>query len=114
MNLAHMVAAAKMKVDLNPLEKATEPLWKQIKVLFSEHHFLTIVCAFFVLMLTLSCYRFLKSISPALVALICLLVLGILLMHWTATRTEPAFMTPFIDWLAPFFPTTPTPASPQR
>lgn len=98
-----------MNVDLNPLQKAADPLWKQIKVLFDEHHFITIVCAFFVLMLTLSCYRFLKSISPALVALICLIVVVILLMHWTATRTEPAFLTPFVEWAAPFFPTAPTP-----
>jgi hypothetical protein len=102
-----------LKVDLNPLEKAAEPLWKQFKTLFAEHHFITIVCAFFVLMLTLSCYRFLKSISPALVALICLLVVGILIMHWTATRTEPPFMTPFIEFLAPFFPSAvPAPAKP--
>ncbi len=98
-----------MNVDLNPLQKAADPLWKQIKVLFDEHHFITIVCAFFVLMLTLSCYRFLKSVSPALVALICLIVVVILLMHWTATRTEPAFLTPFVDWVAPFFPAAPTP-----
>lgn len=98
-----------MNVDLNPLQKAADPLWKQIKVLFDEHHFLTIICAFFVLMLTLSCYRFLKSVSPALVALICLIVVVILLMHWTATRTEPAFLTPFVELMAPFFPTAPTP-----
>lgn len=103
-----------MNVDLNPLEKAAEPLWRQIKVLFSEHHFLTIVCAFFVLMLTLSCYRFLKSISPALVALIFLLIFAILLMHWTATRTEPAFLTPFIDFLAPFLPAAVPSAAPPK
>lgn len=104
-----------MNVDLHPLEKAAEPMWKQIKVLFTEHHFITIVCAFFVLMLTLSCYRFLKSISPALVVLICLIVLVILLMHWTATRSEPEFLTPFVDYLAPFFPSVaPVPTTPKH
>ncbi len=94
---------------LDPLAKAVDPLWKQIKVLFTEHNFLTIVCAFFVLLMTLSFYRMLKSISPALVGFVLLLLLAILVLHWTATRTEPAFLTPFINWLAPFFPSAPTP-----
>lgn len=93
-----------MNADLNPIAKAVDPLWKQIKLLFTEHHFLTILCGFFALMLTLSIYRFLKSISPALVALICLLIVGILVMHWTQTRTEPGIFTPAIDLIAPFFP----------
>jgi hypothetical protein len=93
-----------MMVDLSPLTKAFDSMWKSAKSLFGEHHFLTILCAFFAVMMVISCYRFLKSISPALVALICLLIVGILLMHWTATRTEPGFLTPFIDFLAPFFP----------
>ena len=93
-----------MNVDWTPLQKATDPLWKQTKALFSEHYFLTILCAFFAVMMTLSCYKFLRSISPALVYFVLLLILAILVLHWTQTRTEPAFMKPFIDWLAPFFP----------
>src|ERR1041384_8148545 len=89
---------------LDSLAKAVEPIWKQIKVLFAEHHFWTIVCAFFVVVMTISCYRFLKSISPALVGFVLLLMLGILILHWTQTRTEPEFLKGFIDWLAPFFP----------
>ncbi len=100
-----------MNSALAPLLTALEPIWKQIKVLFAEHHFLTIVCAFFAVMMTLSFYRFLRSISPALVAFIFLLIFAILVMHWTFTRTEPAVLKPFIDWLAPFFPTAvPAPA----
>lgn len=95
-----------MNVDLSPVWKAVEPLWKLLKQLFAEHHFITILCAFFVVMMLISCYKFLRSINPALVALIALLVIAILLMHWTATRTEPAFLTPFIEFLAPFFPTS--------
>ena len=94
-------------VDLAPLSKAAEPLWKIISDSFSQHHLLTIVCGFFVVMMTLSCYRLLKSISPGLVAFIFLLMFGILVMHWTVTRTEPAFLKPAIDFLAPFFPAPP-------
>ena len=91
-------------VDWSPLEKAIESLWKQIKVLFTEHHFLTVLCAFFAVMMVASFYKFLKSISPALVYFVLLLILAILILHWTQTRTEPPFMSPFIEWLAQFFP----------
>jgi len=102
-----------MNIDWNPLQKAIEPLWKQIKILFGEHHFLTIVCAFFAVMMTISFYKFLRGISPALVAFIFLLILFLLIMHWTFTRSEPAFLKPFIDWIAPFFPSAlPVPATP--
>jgi hypothetical protein len=36
------------------------------------------------------------------------MIVGLLVLHWTQTRTEPEFLKPFIDWLAPFFPTMPT------
>lgn len=102
-----------MKNTLQPLTDALAPVWKQIKSLFAEHHFLTILCAFVAVMMTISFYRFLKGISPALVYFVLFLILAILLLHWTQTRTEPAFLTPFIDWLAPFFPTT-SPAPVRR
>jgi hypothetical protein len=91
---------------MNPetVRNTLDTFWKQLKTLFHEHNFLTILCAFLVLMMTLSFYRFLRSISPALVGFVLLLVLGLLILHWTQTRTEPEFMRPFIDFLAPFFP----------
>ena len=99
-----------MKNILQQLTDALAPLWKQMKELFAEQHFLTILCAFVAVLMTLSFYRFLKGISPALVYFVLLLILAILLLHWTHTRTEPAFLSPFIDWLAPFFPSAvPTP-----
>lgn len=75
--------------------------------LFADHAFLTIVCAFFAVLMTLSFYRFLKSISPALVVFILALIFGMLVLHWTYTRTEPPFLKPAIDFLAPFFPSAP-------
>ena len=99
-----MVARHQMNVDWAPLQKAADPLWKQIKTLFAEHHFITVLCAFFTVMMVVAFYRFLKNISPALVYFVLMLILAILVLHWTQTRTEPAFMKPFIDWLAPFFP----------
>jgi hypothetical protein len=93
-----------MNVDLAPLWKALAPLVKTAKELYAEHHLLTLICGFFVVMMTISFYRFLKGINPALVGLVMLLATGILIMHWTVTRTEPEFMQPFVEWLAPFFP----------
>jgi hypothetical protein len=88
--------------------------WKQLKLLFVDHNFVTILCAVGVLFMTISFYRFLKSISPALVGFVLLLLVGILVLHWTQTRTEPPFLSPFIDWLAPFFPSAPTLPPPKH
>jgi len=93
--------------DLSPLWKDLHELWSQIDQLFGEHHFITILCAFFAVMMIIGFYRMLKSLSPALVAFFCLLILFILTMHWTITRTEPAILKPAIDFIAPFFPTAP-------
>lgn len=102
-----------MNIDWAPVKNAFEPVWKQLKILFGEHHFLTIVCAFFAVMMVVSFYRFLKSISPALVAFVLLLILALLILHWTQTRTEPPFLKGFIDFLAPFFPSLPNPPPPR-
>ena len=100
-------------VDLTPLNKAGNGLWQLIQPLFAEHAFLTVICAFFAVLMTLSCYRFLKNMSPGLVAFILLLICGMLMLHWTFTRTEPAFMKPVIDFVAPFFPTAPNYKEPK-
>lgn len=93
--------------DLSPLWRQLHDLWTQLDQLFGEHHFITILCAFFAVMMTISFYRMLKSISPALVAFFCFLIFCILTLHWTITRTEPALLSPAIDFIAPFFPAPP-------
>ena len=103
-----------MNVDWTPLKNASDLLWKQLKALFTEHHFITIICAFLAVMMVISFYKFLRSISPALVGFLLVIIVVLLVLHWTHTRTEPAFMKPFIDWLVPFFPTTPVPITPPK
>lgn len=93
--------------DLSPLWNKLRDFWNQLDALFGEHHFITILCAFLAVMMLISTYRMLRSISPGLVAFFCLLLMGILTLHWTLTRTEPAFLTPAIDYIAPFFPKPP-------
>lgn len=99
---------------IEPLLRALEPLWKQAKTLFAEHRLLTVLCAFFAVLMAISVYKFLRSISPALVVFIVSLILFLLVLHWTYTRNEPEFMKPFIDFLAPFFPAAPAPITPKR
>ena len=94
-------------VDLTPLEKGWHHLLDLVRPLFAEHAFLTIICAFLAVMMTLSFYRFLKGISPGLVAFIFVLIFGMLMLHWTITRTEPGFVRPVVEWIAPFFPSAP-------
>lgn len=93
-----------MNFDLDPLWKALAPVGKIARTLYEENSLITVVCGFFILMMTISFYKFLRSISPALVGFVMLLMLAILILHWTVTRTEPAFLKPFIDFIAPFFP----------
>ncbi len=100
----HGLTAPMKPHHIDAISKTVDPLWIEIKLLFTQHHFITVVCAFFVVVMVLSFYRFLRSISPALVTFVLLLVLAVLILHWTATRTEPPFLTPFINGLAPFFP----------
>lgn len=90
---------------LQVIDNTVEPLWVQLKELFTQHNFLTIICGFFVIVMVISFYRFLRSISPALVTIVLVLTLFILVLHWTQTGTEPSFLKPFIDWLSPYLPT---------
>jgi len=39
------------------------------------------------------------------------MIVVVVLMNWVYNRTEPAFLTPVIDKIAPFFPSTPPPIS---
>ena len=94
-------------VDVSPLTEKLRDLWSALDSMFGENHFITLLCAFLAVMMTISFYRMLKSVSPALVALIVVLFFAILTMHWTMTRTEPSFMKPAIDFIAPFFPSAP-------
>jgi hypothetical protein len=41
-------------------------------------------------------------------------MLGILILHWTVTRTEPPFLKGFINFLAPFFPSPPSYPAPPK
>lgn len=103
-----------MNVNLALMEGGFEPIWKQIEVLLAERQFIAITCGLLAVLMTLKFYRTLKGVSSALVYFIVFLILGVLIMFWTQTRTEPPFLTPFIDKLAPFFPAAPTPTPPQK
>ena len=92
---------------MSPLWRQLSDLWAALDDLFGDHHFITILCAFFAVMMVISFYRLLKNISPALVAFFCFLIFCILTLHWTVTRTEPSFLSPAIDFIAPFFPSPP-------
>ena len=98
------MSAPLLEIDLAPRWKALAPYGKLLKELYQEHNLLTLICGFFVVLITLNFYRFLRSLNPALVGLLLLMMLVILIMHWTVTRTEPAFLKPLVDFLAPFFP----------
>ena len=80
------------------------PYLSRLRELFGEHYFITIFCAFLVVTMVLSCYRGLRSVSSFLPPFLLILVLVILLLHWTQTRTEPKFMSPVVDFIGRFIP----------
>ena len=85
------------------------PIWHALRPLLTEHGFLTILCAFLAVMMTISFYRFLCSVNPGLVGFVLLMVLFLLVLHWSQTRTEPALLKPAMDWVAQYIqPATPT------
>ncbi len=82
------------------------PSWHFVKQLFTQYQFITIVCAFLLVAMTIGCYRFLKSVSPALPPVIMLLILVILMLHWTQTRTEPKILSPAVDLVTRIIPSS--------
>jgi hypothetical protein len=46
------------------LAQAWAPLWRVMKPLFTEHHFLTILCGFCVLLMTISSYPAVDGVHP--------------------------------------------------
>lgn len=80
------------------------PFWNDVRQLFAEQHFMTIVCGFAVIIITARCYRYLKGISPALVPVVFLLALFVLVLHWSQTRTEPTLLKPAMDVAARYLP----------
>ena len=90
------------------------PLWHTLRPLLTEHGFLTIICAVLVVMITLSFYRLLRSINPGLVGFVLLLVILILMLHWSQTRTEPALLKPAMDWFVRYLPIPSVPPAPPH
>lgn len=82
-------------------------LWQQIGAQLATQPLLAFGIACLVLLLLAGGLRALHRVHPALAGFLSLLVLGLLVLHWTSTRTEPAFLKPFIDGIAPFFPAAP-------
>ena len=82
-------------------------LWQQIGAQLATQPLLALGLACIVLLLVLGSLRALHRMHPALAGFLTFLILGLVVLHWTSTRTEPAFLKPLIDGLAPFFPAAP-------
>lgn len=83
-----------------------DPWWQLFKPLLTQHGFLTVIFALLAVSLTLRFYRLLKSINPALVGFVLLLIVFLLVLNWSQTRNEPAFLKPAMDWLVRYIPSS--------
>jgi hypothetical protein len=63
------------------------------------------------LIAVVSLIKHLAKIGPLILVLVSAAALLILAMSWVYNRTEPKFLTPFVDSIAPFFPSASAAAS---
>ncbi|WP_438480643.1 hypothetical protein [Oleiharenicola lentus] len=59
-------------------------------------------------------FRKLMKTNKVVASLIGFVVLAILFFSWVYNRNEPAFLTPFVERVAPFFPSAKTNNSAPR
>ncbi|MDD3180829.1 MAG: hypothetical protein PHQ04_10835 [Opitutaceae bacterium] len=79
-------------------------IWPALRQLFTQQGFITVVCALLILSMTMRFHRFLRHIHPIVIPMTLLLVLLILVFHWTQTRTEPKIFSPAVEALARVLP----------
>lgn len=82
---------------------ATTPLQK-IRHLPTETWINVAICVAGILVI-LRLWRTLKALNDYGPYLACAVVASGVFFYWVYTRTEPAFLTPVVEKLAPFFPT---------
>jgi hypothetical protein len=81
---------------------AATPLEKLHNV--SGQFWIKVILAFAVLALLIFIFKKAMGMNKIILIIIGCVVLGLVGFSWIYKRNEPAFLTPFIDSIAPFFP----------
>lgn len=80
---------------------------------FPTKNLVYIGLAVLALMAVVSFFKHLAKIGPLIFIVVGSAALIILAMSWVYNRSEPKFLTPLVDKIAPFFPSA-SAAAPQR
>jgi len=88
-----LVLAAAAATPLEKLQNVSGQFW--IKV----------ILAFAVLAVLIFLFKKAMGMNKIILIIICCVVMGLVGFNWLYQRNEPAFLTPFVDSIAPFFPT---------
>ena len=65
---------------------------------------LKIIIAITAFILTIFLFRRVMKMNKVIGAIVVFVVATIVFFNWVYNRTEPAFLTPFVSRIAPFFP----------
>ncbi len=84
------------------LAAAATPLEKLQNV--SGQFWLKIILGLGALMVLIFLFKKVMGINKIILTIICCVICGIVGFSWIYQRSEPAFLTPVVDAIAPFFP----------
>lgn len=88
----------------NLLAAAPPSAWEQLKRVPKETWINIAICVIAVVVIA-RVWKVLKSINEFIPYIAALLATLLIFFYWVYDRSEPRFLTPVVDKLAPFFPT---------
>ena len=85
------------------LAAAQKSAWDQLKSIPKETWINIGICVIAVVAIT-KAWKAMKSINEFVPYIVGVLAAGLIFFYWVYERTEPRFLTPIVDQLAPYFP----------
>jgi hypothetical protein len=95
------------------LAAAPPSAWEQVKHVPKETWINIAICVV-ALVGIIWAWRALKKINDFVPYIAAVVAAGLIFFYWVYERSEPKFLTPVIDKIAPFFPTKSTPDEVKR
>lgn len=88
---------------LATLAAVQSPAWEPLRSVSRQTWINLILCVAAVIVIG-RIWRALKSVNEFVPYIVAVLMGGLIFFYWVYERSEPRFLTPLVDQLAPFFP----------
>jgi hypothetical protein len=88
---------------LNLAAAAPPSAWEQVRQV-PKDTWINIAICIIAIVVIVRLWRVLKNINEFVPYIAAVLAAGLIFFYWVYERSEPRFLTPMIDKLAPFFP----------